>query len=273
MVSSTGFKEAGELDMHQVATTQQQAQALSFTLNGQPVSTLCEPGETLLDVLRERLGIISPKNGCQPQASCGCCTVTIGGRPLLSCVLPAAKAAGKEIVTNEGLPEEIRRQISDCFVRAGAVQCGFCIPGIINRSVALVAKNPSPTRDEIAHDLRGHLCRCTGYVKILDAVEHYAALRAGQSLPPADPSSGVGARLDRYTGQSTALGDRAYVDDLQVEGMLFAAPRLSDHPRATLRGIDATEAEKLDGMVRVLTAADVPGERHVGLIEKDWPIF
>ena len=170
---------------------------VEFTLNGQAVSTPIEPGEMLLDVLRERFGITSPKNGCQPQASCGCCTVLVNGKATLSCVLPAERVAGKNVVTNEGLPEQVREQIAECFVRAGAVQCGFCTPGMVMRTVALVDNNPTPTRTQIAHELRAHLCRCTGYAKIIDAIEMYAAVHRGQPLPPADDTGGIGTRLGK----------------------------------------------------------------------------
>ncbi|HUU85964.1 MAG TPA: selenium-dependent xanthine dehydrogenase [Phycisphaerae bacterium] len=259
--------------MPEVVPTPTQADTVSFTLNGRAVSTPVEEGETLLDVLRERFGITSPKNGCQPQASCGSCTVLVNGKALLSCVMPAARVNGKDVVTNEGLPDDVRQQVSDCFVRAGAVQCGFCIPGIVSRTVALVENNPAPTRDQITHELRAHLCRCTGYTKIIDAVEMYAGVRRGEALPAADSSGKIGTRLDRYTGQATALGDRDFVDDMHADGMLFGAPRLADHPRAVVRRIDASAAERIDGVVRVMTAADVPGQRYVGLIEQDWPIF
>ena len=254
-------------------TGESSTETVAFILNGQAVSATVEPGETLLEMLRERFGITSPKNGCAPQAACGCCTVLLDGRPRRSCALPAKRAAGCEVVTAEGLPKDVREQISECFVRAGAVQCGFCTPGIIMRTVALVEQEPAPSRQQVAKALDNHLCRCTGYTKIIDAVQMYAAVRRGQPAPEADTTGTVGSRLDRYAARQTALGERHFVDDLRFDGMLFAAPRLSDHPRATLRRIDAAKAEAMDGVVRVITAADVPGERYVGLIEKDWPVF
>ncbi len=259
--------------MHDSASSVDATHAVAFTLNGQPVSSSFEEGETLLDVLRERLGVTSPKNGCQPQASCGCCTVMVDGKPALSCVLPAKKMAGKEIVTNEGLPQDVRQQISQCFVRCGAVQCGFCIPGIINRAVDFVENRPNPSRDEIAHGLRAHLCRCTGYTKILDAIEMYAGVRRGEVMPEGDTSGRVGSRLDRYDGAITAIGDRPYVDDMRMEGMLHGAVRLADHPRAKVNKIDASTASAMPGVCRIITAVDVPGDPVVGLIEKDWPVF
>jgi xanthine dehydrogenase molybdenum-binding subunit len=231
---------------------------------------------TLLDVLRDFLGITSPKNGCAPQAQCGCCTVLVDGKPTLSCAIKPAKAAGKEITTLEGLDGEHRQQIADSFVRCGGVQCGFCIPGMAMRGVALCGKNSDPSRGEITDALKPHLCRCTGYTQIVDSIEQYARLRRGESLPPlseVDGSGKVGTSLPRYTGHDAVLGDRKFIDDMVVPDMLYGALRLTDHPRAKILVIDPTRALELPGVHRVVTAADIPGDPLVGLIAKDWPVF
>ena len=248
-------------------------ETISFTLNGRSVSLDVDPERSLLDVLRDDFGIISPKNGCAPQGACGCCTVLIDGRPRLSCVTKATRVAGHSVTTLEGLSEQTRQQLADSFVRAGGVQCGYCTPGIAMRSVALLEKNPEPTRDEIRKELRPHLCRCTGYKKIVDAIELLARLRRGGELPAADTSGQVGTRLDRYRGRQLVLGDFRYINDIQIEGMLFAAPCFSDHPRALVKSIDPTPALAVPGVRRVVTAEDVPGERYIGLLERDWPIL
>ncbi|GJQ26485.1 MAG: selenium-dependent xanthine dehydrogenase [Phycisphaerae bacterium] len=245
---------------------------VSFTLNGQPVSTP-HGDRSLLDVLREDFDIISPKNGCQPMGQCGCCTILIDGKPRLSCTIKASVAAGKKVTTLEGLPEPTRQQIADCFVHAGAVQCGFCIPGIAMRAHALCEKNPAPTHDQITGDLRAHLCRCTGYTKIVDAIDLLARVRGGEPMPSNGCAGKVGERLHRYTGHDAALGMRRYIDDIKVPGMVFAAPRLSDHPRALVKKINTAPAMAVPGVLRVVTAADVPGDRFVGLITPDWPVF
>src|SRR5437868_4850947 len=116
-------------------------QTVALTVNGQAVRVQIDPDLTLLDLLRDHLDIISPKDGCQPQASCGCCTVLLDGKPMLSCTYKAAKAAGKSVTTLEGFSDQERQQLADTFVRAGGVQCGFCIPGIAVRAHALVKKN------------------------------------------------------------------------------------------------------------------------------------
>ncbi len=244
-----------------------------FTLNGQPVEVPVPPGRSLLWLLRERCGVRSPKNGCEPQAACGCCTVLIDGEPRLSCSIRADKIDGASVTTLEGLPEDVRQTIAECFVRAGGVQCGFCIPGFAMRAHALLEQNPNPTRDEIAHALRSNLCRCTGYQRILDAIELLARVRRGEKLPEVDRSGQIGTALPRYRGHEFVLGDFAYIDDRMVEGSLYAAMRFSDHPRALVRAIDASESLATPGVVRVITAEDVPGERYVGLIKQDWPVL
>lgn len=246
---------------------------VSFGLNGQVVTIQTGPNRSLMDVLREDLGIISPKNGCSPQAQCGCCTVLVDDKPRLSCVYKMSQTAGKNVLTAEGLSSEAREQAAECFVRAGGVQCGFCIPGMVMRAEALLKTNPAPTREEIAWDLRPHLCRCTGYKKIVDAVEMLGQVRRGQPLPNGECSGRVGTRLDRYRGREFVLGDFRYIDDIHIAGALYAAMRFSDHPRALVKAIDPRPALAMPGVERVITEADVPGERHVGLITPDWPIL
>lgn len=251
----------------------QPAAELTLTVNGRTCQIAEREGESLLGVLRDQLGLISPKNGCEPQATCGCCTVLIDGQPRLACATKPKTVVGKSVLTAEGLTEKDRDQIATCFVRAGGVQCGFCIPGFVMRSVALLNDNPDPSRDEIEHALRGNLCRCTGYTKIVDAVRLLAEARQGKSVPEPDCTGRVGTRLDRYRGKEFVLGDFKYVDDIKIEGSRFAAMRFSDHPRATVKAIDAAPALAMPGVHRVITAADVPGERYVGLIVKDWPVL
>jgi xanthine dehydrogenase molybdenum-binding subunit len=249
-----------------------------FVLNGREVRVDDARQITLLDALRDRLGVTSPKDGCQPMGQCGCCTVLIDDKPRLSCTIKAAAAAGKNVITLEGLPEDTRAQIADCFVEAGGVQCGFCIPGIAVRAHALLERCASPGRADIASDLRAHLCRCTGYKKIVDAVELLAARRAGGCNGRGQSDGAirygeVGTPVARYRGTDCVLGDHCYIDDIAVGGMIFAAMRFSDHPRALVKRIDTTAAAAVDGVAAIVTAKDVPGDRYVGLITPDWPVF
>ena len=251
---------------------------LSCRVNGSDIELRIPEDDdlTLLDVLRDFLGITSPKNGCQPQAQCGCCTVLLDDKPVLSCALKPAKAEGKSIITLEGLDDAQRQQIAQSFVQCGGVQCGFCIPGMAMRGVGLCNQKPEPSRDEIAASLKPHLCRCTGYAQIVESIEEYARLRRGEPATPpspADHSGKVGTSLPRYTGHDAVLGDRKFIDDMVVPGMLFGALRLADHPRATVVSIDPSAALALPGVHRVITAVDVPGDPYVGLIERDWPTF
>ncbi|MDP3774039.1 MAG: selenium-dependent xanthine dehydrogenase [Gemmatimonadales bacterium] len=247
--------------------------AIQFTLNGQKRQVAPRPGESLLETLRERCGITSPKDGCSPQGQCGCCLALVDGNPKVTCAMPAGAADGKEVLTLEGVGAEERSLIANAFAAAAGLQCGFCIPGIALRAKYLTDKNPSPTRAEIAKAIDVHLCRCTGYVKIVDAIELIAKAKRGEPVPEPCTDGRVGSSLARYRAGEYTLGDRPYVDDMTVPGMLHGAVVLSPHPRARVKRIDTSRARALPGVGAVATAADVPGERWYGLIYGDWPGF
>lgn len=262
-----------------------------FQLNGAPVKAVPREGESLLTTLRERLGILSVKDGCAPQGQCGCCLALVDGKAVTSCAIPTSKVQGKSVLTLEGVDPAERATLADGFARAGALQCGFCTPGIVLRTKHLLDRQEAPSREEIARAIDVHLCRCTGYTKIIDAIELVAFTRRGETLPPhlakprnpivgASPESearvkpgGVGDRLNRYEAERLALGERPFVCDMQREGMLDGAVRLSDHARAKVLSIDTSRALAHPGVVAIATAADVPGERWYGLIQLDWPGF
>ena len=239
-----------------------------FTVNGQTVS-VGDHHDHLLAALRDELRITSPKDGCSPSGQCGCCTVLIDGKARISCQTSLEKAAGAEITTLEGVDEAERQRMADTFAAHGALQCGFCTPGIVMRTVALLGRDKETTRDDAARHLGAHLCRCTGYVKILDAVE---SLAAGET-PVAITEGGVGGRGVKYEGQELSLGDRGFIDDMEPEGCLHGAVVLSEHARADIVAIDPADALAMPGVIAVLTADDVPGELRSGLIHKDWPAF
>jgi len=240
-----------------------------FVLNGQQVGVR-DDHEHLLTALRDELGVISPKDGCAPSGQCGCCTVLVDGKARISCQTSLEKAAGAEILTLEGVPDEERNRMADMFAAHGALQCGFCTPGILMRTKAMIDKKGSDlTRTNAAALLGAHLCRCTGYIKILDAVE---SLAAGET-PVSVKAGGIGSRNLKYEAHALSLGDRPFIDDMMPEGLLHGAVHLSEHARADINAIDSTAAEAVDGVVAVLTGADVPGELRGGLIHKDWPIF
>jgi selenium-dependent xanthine dehydrogenase len=249
-----------------------EAAGVEFILNDKAVGA--DPrGRSLLSVLREDFGCTSLKNGCEPQASCGCCTLLVDGKPRLSCTLKPSQVAGKKVITLEGLTPEQRGQIADAFATRGAVQCGFCTSGMAMRGHWLVGKNARPSRQEIAHELRAHLCRCTGYVKIVDAIQELAQVRRGEAPTACKDGGGVGSSLLKFRAREIALGDFKYIDDTTLPGTLYAAMKFSDHPRALVKGIDASAAAAMPGVERIITAADIPGDRHVGLITKDWPVL
>ncbi|MCU0260231.1 MAG: molybdopterin-dependent oxidoreductase [Ilumatobacteraceae bacterium] len=242
---------------------------VEFRLNGSPVSVRGRHPH-LLSALREELDVTSPKDGCSPSGQCGCCTVLIDGKAVVSCQQSLDKVAGADIVTLEGLDDAERQRFADAFAACGGLQCGFCIPGIVLRAKAQIdKKGASLTRAAMAPHLGAHLCRCTGYVKILDAIE---AVAQGRVCSPT-LASGVGGAGAKYEAAELTLGDRPYIDDLRVPGMLHAALRLTDHARADVAAIDVSAAAAAPGVVAVLTAADVPGELRVGLIHKDWPVM
>ncbi|MFI5166045.1 MAG: selenium-dependent xanthine dehydrogenase [Thermoanaerobaculales bacterium] len=270
---------------------------VSFVLNGVETAARYEPGMHFLEVLREECGIVSVKDGCAPQGVCGGCTILVDGRPALACLKEPEEVAGRRVVTLEGLPEPQRRLLAAAFVQEGAIQCGYCTPGIMMRAAALLDRGKGTDRDAVKRALAGHLCRCTGYNRIVDAITSAAEawrdgspLRGeprrddhfgtsyGRSRTSATPGvsghgNGVGSSPPRYQGIEHALGGKPYVADLKVDGMLHGAMVLSAHPRACVVSLDPRPALAMPGVVRVLTAADVPGERHVGLVVKDWPVF
>ena len=240
----------------------------NFTLNGAPAS-LSGDHDHLLAGLRDELHVFSPKDGCSPTGQCGCCTVIVDGKARVACQTPLEKADGADILTLEGVDSDERARMAQAFAAFGALQCGFCTPGIVMRTKAMLDKDPQLARDKAARLLGGNLCRCTGYTKILDAVEALVADEVPVALPP----KGVGTRGVRYEAEALSLGDRPFIDDMVPTGLLHGAFHLSEHARADVLAIDTAAAEAVPGVVRVFTAADVPGELRHGLIHKDWPIF
>jgi aerobic-type carbon monoxide dehydrogenase small subunit (CoxS/CutS family) len=153
--------------------------AIELTVNGEEVKATVEPGLSLLAFLREKLGLTGTREGCG-KGDCGNCTVLIDGQPALSCILFAFQAAGRSVTTIEGVSEKEKLAvIQECFIDKGAIQCGFCTPAMILSGKALLDRNPRPTREEIREAISGVLCRCTGYKKIVDAIEEASSRQAG----------------------------------------------------------------------------------------------
>lgn len=242
---------------------------VNFAVNGVPVSVGSHHPH-LLSALREELNITSPKDGCSPTGQCGCCTVMVNGKAVVSCQTPLEKVSGGTVVTLEGIDQNERDKYSQAFAACGGLQCGFCIPGIVVRAKAQVDKKGSSLkREDMARHLGAHLCRCTGYVKILDAIE----MVAQNVTPVLVKTGGVGSRSVKYEAEALALGDRGYVDDIRVDGMLHAALHFTSHTRADVLSIDVESARHSPGVRAIYTAADIPGELMVGIIYKDWPVM
>ena len=246
---------------------------VSFQLNGEPRQAEIHPGQTLLEVLRGKFKCTTLKDGCAPQGQCGCCLALVDGKPKNSCAVPAEKVDGKSVLTLEGVPEAEKKLYADAFQAAAGLQCGFCTPGLVLRIKWLADQDRALSRAEIAKALDGHLCRCTGYVKIVDAVELILAAKRGGPWPAPTEGVGVGARLQRYQGAELALGKRPFVADLEFPGLLHGAVVLSPHARARVLKVDVSRALAAPGVAAVATAKDVPGDRWVGLIYPDWPVF
>ncbi len=247
---------------------------MKFKLNGKEKEYNGNPELSLLKYLREVEGIASPKDGCSPQASCGACTVELNGKAVLSCVTPMKKVGNGHVVTIEGIGNYRQETFANAFVEKGGTQCGFCTPGIVMRSKVLLDKNPNPTDEEIRKELTPNLCRCTGYKKIVDSIKYAAeAFRENKTIPKPKAQTGIGKRHPKYDADKLTLGQAPFVDDIKIEGMLYGALKFSDYPRAKIKAINITQAEQLEGVLKVLTVKDIPGNTHTGLIVQDWPMM
>lgn len=247
---------------------------IQFTLNSHTEVFAGNPDITLLSYLRNEKKITSVKDGCSCQGACGACMVEINGEAKLACLTRMKSIENTHVNTLEGLPQDIRDILARAFVEKGAVQCGFCTPGFLMRTQVLLRKNPSPSRDEIKQALTLNLCRCTGYVKIIDAIHEAAQRLKNKPAATGTTLSGmVGTSYPKYEAYRMALGERLFVNDLHFDNMLHAALYFSDYPKAKVLDIDVSEAAKLEGVVRIFTAEDIPGDRFVGLIFKDWPLM
>ena len=240
----------------------------TFTVNGQTVQA--EKNQKLIRFLRDELRLTSVKDGCS-EGACGTCHVLIDGKATKACVPSTDKLEGKTILTVEGLSDWEKDVYTYAFGKAGAVQCGFCIPGMVISAKALLDANPAPTREEAAFAIRNNICRCTGYVKIIDGILLAAEiLRTGKLPEEKKTGYGVGERAVRVDVAEKVQGYGKYPDDLYVDGMLYASAVRSKYPRARVLAIHKEKAEALPGVVGVYTAEDIPGEIKVGHLQQDW---
>ena len=245
----------------------------SFTVNGKLVET--EKEVSLLRFLRDDLKLKSIKDGCS-QGACGTCTIIIDGKATRACVMTTKRAQGMNIVTVEGLSDEEKEIFVYAFGSKGAVQCGFCIPGMVMAGKALVDKNPNPTEADIKEAIKGNICRCTGYKKIIEAIDLVAQIKRGEKqidkeLEKGD-KFGVGSNAFRIDVREKVLGYGEYCDDVEMDDMLHVSAVRSKYPRARILDIDLSEALAMDGVVAVYTAEDVPNNK-VGHLQQDWDVM
>ena len=239
----------------------------TFTVNGQVVTT--RKKQTLLRFLRDELHLTSVKDGCS-QGACGACTVIIDGKTCKACVPTTDRLEGKNILTVEGLSKWESEVFTYAYGETGAVQCGFCIPGMVMCTKALLDVNPDPTEAEIKYAIRNNYCRCTGYVKIIAAVKLAAKiLREGVIPAKSADDWKIGSRVHRLDVEEKVLGFGKYPDDFYMDGMCYGSALRSKYPRARVMSIDASAAKALPGVVAVLTAEDIPGENKIGHLKHD----
>ncbi len=273
---------------------------LRITVNGREIEREVGGNRYLAEFLRYDLGLTGTKVGCN-EAECGACTVLVDGVPVDSCVFPVWKAHGRQVQTIEGLaapaqaeppprPSVARRTsryqehelerlhpLQREFVRHGAVQCGFCIPGVIMTAEALLDANPDPSEADIKVALKDTFCRCAGYPTIMRAIQSAAAIIRGEEpLPVTVPESNqplrvVGTNVIRPEAIAKVTGEAIYTDDIVFPDQLYGRTLRATHPHARIRSIDTSRARALDGVYAVLTAEDVPGRLNHGLVYQDWP--
>ncbi len=251
---------------------------VSLTVNGYLRQIVADDGLVLLDLLRETLHLTGAKQSCDRKGQCGACTVAVNGKAVRSCLVKVADLEGADIITVEGLGTPANPHlIQEAFVLAGAIQCGFCTPGMIMAAKALLDQNPNPSTEEIKHALRHNLCRCTGYVKIIEAVKLAGRFLRGEATPAQsrpDPNGPkMGPSHPRPTAMLKACGVAQFSADIIVPDAIQLAVVRSPRPHAEVRGVDYSAAEKMPGVIGVMTARDIRGTNRLKLNVADRPIL
>ena len=254
----------------------EEVEEYTFTVNGETITTT--KNKSLLRFLRDDLHLLSVKDGCS-QGACGTCTVVIDGVATRGCIMNTKRAQGKVIETVEGLSHEEQEAFVYAFGAVGAVQCGFCIPGMVMSGAALIRRNPNPTEAEVKEAIKNNICRCTGYKKIIEGILKAARILRGEEQIDPDlergDNYGVGSKAFRVDVRAKVLGYGKYPDDVtdaDYPDMAYGSCVRSKYPRARVVKIDTTEAEALPGVIGVLKAEDVPVNK-VGHIQQDWDVF
>ncbi len=242
----------------------------TFSVNGKKITT--DVDKSLLRFLRENLNLYGTKDGCS-EGACGTCTVIIDGKATKACLAKISKLDGKNITTIEGLTQREEDVYGYCFANAGAVQCGFCTPGMILAAKALIDVNNDPTPEEVKKAIRGNICRCTGYVKIEKAILDCARyFREDLKIENNNVDPKLGERFIRPDALDKALGRGVYADDINIEGMLHLKVLRSAYPRAKVLSLDVSKAEQHPKCVKIATAKDVP-ENKLGHLVQDWDVL
>ncbi|MBZ0307297.1 MAG: 2Fe-2S iron-sulfur cluster binding domain-containing protein, partial [Anaerolineae bacterium] len=248
---------------------------LNLTINGQYHELEVSESRTLAQLLRYDLGLTGTKIGCE-EAECGICTVLVDGVPVDSCIFPAFKAQGRSITTIEGLAKgEELHPLQKNFIEHGAVQCGFCTPGLIMTSAALLEENQNPSDEDIKIALKDTFCRCTGYTSVMQAIRSAAReIRGEAPLPVNEPSVRERGKVISHSVppqevREKVTGHARYTDDYIFPGMVFGRTLRSSYPHAKILRIDTSKAKALPGVLAVLTHQDVPGENLHGLVYRD----
>ena len=242
-----------------------------FSVNGKTY-TVTE-NVSLMRFLRDELRLTSVKDGCS-EGACGTCTVIIDGKAVKACIQKISNLDGKSVITAEGLSEREKQVYSHAFSEAGAVQCGFCIPGMVMCAKALIDKNPSPAPEDVKYAIRNNLCRCTGYKKIEEAILLAAEIiRENREITNPVSTGLLGESMNRVDASAKALGEAKYADDFYMDGMVYGSALRSEYPRAEILSIDKSEAESMDGVLCVMTAEDIPGTQKVGHLKRDWDVI
>ena len=248
-------------------------QTISLCINGHPHQVEIGPKTTLLEALRDGLHLTGTKNGCG-QGHCGACTVIVDGKAVRSCIYKASRADGARVETIEGIAHDGElHPLQEAFIEHGAVQCGFCTPGMIMAAKALLDAHPHPTDEEIKDALKRNLCRCTGYTRIIQAIRGAAGGAPPQLPETENPLAAVGCPAPRPDARDKVTGQAIYAADLYFGGMLHAKVLRSKYPHARVLRVDTSKAKTLPGVAAVLTADDVPGAKNHGIVRPDWPVL
>ena len=251
---------------------------VSLTINGRPLETVVDPQTVLLDLLREKLGLTGAKQSCDRKGQCGACMVLVNKKAVLSCLTKVSSLEGADVITIEGLgTPDNPHLIQEAFALAGAVQCGFCTPGMIMSAKALLDNNPNPSHDEIKEALRRNLCRCTGYKKIIEAVELAGRFIRGETGPDQikagiDPTK-LGSPVVRPSALAKACGTAQFTADINIDGLLELAVARSPYHHALIKSVDMTEALAMPGVVGGLTAGDIKGTNRLRFVMADQPVL